>query len=86
MNEIDWKQELLDSVVFNKKQGKLLKNGAKPLTNSWLLGVLNIRWKKLKGIKESLTPNCESSFLAWEKRLAKREFYVLIEDNVLYPD
>ena len=26
MNEIDWKQELLDSAVFNKKQKKLLKN------------------------------------------------------------
>ena len=45
MNEIDWKQELLDSVVCNKKQGKPLNNGAKPLTNSWLLGVLYIRWK-----------------------------------------
>ena len=52
MNEIDW------------KQGKLLKNGAKALTNSSLLGVLYIRWKKLKRMRESLTPNCESSFLA----------------------
>jgi len=40
MIEIDWKQELLDSAVFNKKQEKLLKNGAKSLTDSWLLGVL----------------------------------------------
>ena len=45
MNEIDWKQELLDSVVLKKKQRKLLNNGAKPLTNSSLLGVLYIRWK-----------------------------------------
>ena len=86
MNEINWKQELLDSAVFNKKQEKLLKNGAKSLTNSWLLGVLYTRWKKLKDIRESLTPNCQSSFLAWEKTLAKREFYVLIEDDFLYPD
>ena len=32
--KIDWKQELLDSAKFNKKQEKLLKNGAKSLTNS----------------------------------------------------
>ena len=44
MNEIDWKQESSYSVVFNKKQGKLLNNGANPLTNIWLLGVLYIRW------------------------------------------
>ena len=86
MNEINWKQELLDSAVFNKKQEKLLKNGAKSLTDSWFLGVLYTRWKKLKGIRESLNPNCQSSFLAWEKRLANRDFYVLIEDDVLYPD
>ena len=86
MKEIDGKKELLDSAVFNKKQEKLFKNCAKALTDSWLLGVLYTRWKKLKDIRESFTPDCQSSFLSWEKRLAKREFYVLIEDDVLYPD
>ena len=84
--KIDWKQELLDSAVFNKKQEKLLKNGAKSLTDSWLLGVLYTRWKKLKGIRASLNSNCQSSFLSWEKRLAKREFYVLIENDIIYSD
>ena len=84
--KIDWKQELLDSAVFNKKQEKLLKNGAKSLTDSWLLGVLYTRWKKLKDIRESFTPDCQSSFLSWEQRLAKRELYLLIEEDVLYPD
>ena len=45
--KIDWEQELLDSEKFNKKQENLLKNGAKSLTDSWLLGALYIRWKKL---------------------------------------
>ena len=40
----------------------------------------------MKGYREPPTPNCQSSFLEWEKRLAKKEFYVLIEDDVLYPD
>ena len=47
--KIDWKQELLDSEKFNKKQENLLKNGAKSLTDSWLLGALYIRWKKQDG-------------------------------------
>ena len=38
--KIDWKQELLNSEKFNKKQKNLLKNGAKSLTESWLLGAL----------------------------------------------
>ena len=86
MNDINWKQELLDSAVFNKKQEKRLKNGAKSLTDRWLLGALYTRWKKMKGYREPPTPNCQSSFLEWEKRLAKGEFYALIEDDVLYPN
>ena len=84
--EIDWKEELLASQSFNKKEEKLLKYGAKSLTDSWLLGVLYTRWKKMEGYREPPTSNCHSSFLEWEKRLAKKEFYVLIEDDVLYPD
>ena len=52
--KIGWKQELLDSAKFNKKQEDLLKNGAKSLTESWLNGVLYTRWKKLKDIREKL--------------------------------
>jgi len=32
--KIDFKEELLDSAKFNKKQENLLKNGAKSLTDS----------------------------------------------------
>ena len=58
--KIDWKQELLDSEKFNKKQENPLKNGAKSLTDSWLLGALYIRWKKLQGIREQSSPDCSS--------------------------
>ena len=50
--KIDWKQEILDSAKFNTKQENMLKKGAKSLTNTWLLGVLYTRWKKLKNIRE----------------------------------
>ena len=67
--KIDWKQELLDSAKFNKKQENLLKHGAKTFTGSWLVGVLYIRWKKLKGIREQPSPDYSSSFLAWNKKV-----------------
>ena len=66
---IDWKQELLDSANFNGKQEKILKNGAKSLTDSWILGALYTRWKKLKGIREKPVPDCISSFQEWNKKV-----------------
>ena len=54
---IDWKQELLDSQKFNKKEEQLLKNGAKSLTDSWYLGALYVRYKRLKGIKDDTKEN-----------------------------
>ena len=65
--EIDWKQELLNSVNFNGKQEKILKHGPKSLTDSWILGALYTRWKKLKGIREKPVPDCNSSFQEWNK-------------------
>ena len=67
--EIDWKQELLDSEKFNKKQENQLNNGTKSLIKRWLLGALYIRWKKLKGIRERLSPDCSSSFHEWNKKV-----------------
>ena len=67
--KIDWKQELLDSAKFNKKQENLLKNSAKSLADSWLLGALYIRWKKLKGIGEQPSREFSSSFQEWNKKV-----------------
>ena len=70
MEKIDWKQELLDSQRFNKKAEKLLKEGAKSLTDSWYLGALYVRYKRLKGIKDDIKENKEqlqSSFKEFNK-------------------
>ena len=72
--KIDWKQELLDSQRFNKKAEKLLKEGAKSLTDSWYLGALYVRYKRLKGIKDDTKENkgqLQSSFKEFEKKLIK---------------
>ena len=67
--KIDWKQELLDSANFNGKQEKILKYGPKSLTDSWILGALYTRWKKLKGIREKPVTDCSSSFHEWNKKV-----------------
>ena len=69
MDEINWKDELLDSAKFNTKQVNLLKNGGKSLTESWLIGVLYIRWKKLKGIREKNLSDCTSTFQEWNEKI-----------------
>jgi len=83
---IDWRQELLDSAKFNEKEKKLLKHGAKSLAQSWHLGALYTRWKKLKGIREKPLPNLQSSFIDWERRLRRGDFYLLTEEDFAYPD
>ena len=67
--KIDWKQELLDSANFNGKHARILKHGAKSLTDSWILGALYTRWKKLKGIREKPVPDCSSSFQERNKKV-----------------
>ena len=86
MNNINWREELLDSAKFNKKEENLLRHDAKSLAQSWHLGALFMRWKKLKEYREPPTHNWKSSFFKWDHRLAKGEFYVLFEDDFLYPD
>ena len=70
--DINWKQELLDSARFNKKEENLLKNGAKSLTDGWYFQALYVRWKKLKGLhlkdpKEN-KGQLQTSFKEFEKR------------------
>ena len=72
--KIDWKQELLDSQRFNKKAEKLLREGAKSLTDSWYLGALYLRYKVLKGIKDDTQENkgqFQSSFKEFEGKIIK---------------
>ena len=68
--EIDWKEELLDSANFNGKYERILKRGPKSLTDSWILGALYTRWKKLKGIRpDPEPPDCSSNFQEWNKNV-----------------
>tara|TARA_B100001109_G_scaffold118190_1_gene96363 strand:- start:8 stop:250 length:243 start_codon:yes stop_codon:yes gene_type:complete len=48
-DDSNWKQEYLGYKHVNKKQRELLENGAKSLSQSWLLGAMYSEWKQMKG-------------------------------------
>ena len=66
---MDWKTEYQSMKLLNKKQIQLLEEGAKSLSQSWMLGAMYGDYKKLKGIKEIPAPDCQSSFKEFNDRV-----------------
>ena len=48
-DDSNWKEDYLSYKHVTKKQRELLENGAKSLSQSWLLGAMYNEWKKIKG-------------------------------------
>jgi len=73
MNDKDWRKEYLGMKIHSKKSRELLENGAKSLSQSWLLGAMYSEWKKMKGYTkydpEENTGQCQSSFKDFEKSI-----------------
>ena len=61
MDNSNWREDYKGYKHLNKKQRDLLENGPKSLSQSWILGALYQKWKKMKGYKEPEPPNCQSS-------------------------
>ena len=59
-DDSNWREEY-KSYTSNKRHLELLENGPKSLSQSWILGALYQKWKKMKGYKEPERPNCQSS-------------------------
>ena len=68
IDNTNWREDYMQYTT-NKFHLELLKNGAKSLSQSWILGALYIKWKKIKNIKDPEPPDCSSSFLEWEKNV-----------------
>ena len=62
----NWKEEMI-GVTKNKLHLELLRNGPKSLAQSWILGALHNEWKRRNGIKDPEPPNCQSTFLEFDK-------------------
>ena len=66
----DWREEL-KAYTTDKRQLELLENGPKSLSQSWIMGALHQKWKRIKGIKDPEPPDCSSSLQEWEKSIKK---------------
>ena len=64
--EPNWREEL-KGYTNSQYELDLLENGPKSLSQSWVMGALYQKWKKIKGIKEEEPPDCSSSYLEWEQ-------------------
>ena len=66
--DTEWREEM-KAYTSNKFHLELLENGPKSLSQSWVMGALYQKWKKIKGIKEPDPPDCQSSFKEWEEKI-----------------
>jgi hypothetical protein len=72
--EINWKEELLESGRFNDQFSKgLLDNGAKNFMQGIYLGYMYSRWRKIRGLDKNApvenTGQMQSSFKEFEKKI-----------------
>ena len=69
MTDKEWREEM-KAYTSSKFQLELLENGPKSLSQSWILGALYQKWKKIKGISpDPEPPDCSSSFKEWNKKV-----------------
>ena len=66
----NWREEL-KAYTTDKRQLELLENGPISLSQSWIMGALHQKWKRIKGIKDPEPPDCSSSLQEWEKSIKK---------------
>ena len=66
-DDSNWRQEFKESRNLSKYQLEILTNGPKSLAQSWMMGALHNKWKKMKGYKDPEPPDCSSSLQEWEK-------------------
>ena len=64
-DDSNWREEYKGH-TSSRYELDLLENGPKSLAQSWMMGALHNKWKKMKGYKDPEPPDCQSSFKEWE--------------------
>ena len=62
----DWREEM-KGYTNSRYELELLENGSKSLAQSWMMGALHNKWKKIKGIKDPEPPNLQSTYKDFAK-------------------
>ena len=71
-DDSNWREEY-KGYTSSKYELDLLENGPKSLAQSWMMGALHNKWKKMKGYKDPEPPDCSSSLKEWEDSIKKYE-------------
>ena len=59
-DDSNWREEY-KGYTSSKYELDLLENGPRSLSQSWMMGALHNKWKKMKGYKDPEPPDCQSS-------------------------
>jgi hypothetical protein len=59
-DDSNWREEY-KGYTSSKYELDLLENGPRSLAQSWMMGALHNKWKKMKGYKDPEPPDCQSS-------------------------
>ena len=59
-DDSNWREELIP-YTNSKKELELLENGPKSLSQSWMMGALYQKWKKIFNHKDPEPPDCQSN-------------------------
>ena len=59
-DDSNWREELIP-YTNSKRELELLENGPHSLAQSWMMGALHNKWKKMKGYKDPEPPDVSSS-------------------------
>ena len=68
-DDSNWREEF-KGYTSSRYELDLLENGPKSLAQSWMMGALHNKWKKMKGYKDPEPPNCQSSFNEFNKHVS----------------
>ena len=63
-DDSNWREEY-KAYTSSRYELDLLENGPKSLSQSWMMGALYNKSKKIKGYKDPEPPDCQSSFKEW---------------------
>ena len=71
-DDSNWREEY-KGYTSSKYELELLENGPKSLSQSWMMGALHNKWKKMKGYKEPEPPDVSSSLSEFFKKQNEHE-------------
>ena len=71
IDDSNWRDEY-KNYTTNELHLELLENGAKSLSQSWILNALYQKWRKMKGYVTPEPPDCRSSLKEFNERVKQQ--------------